>query len=642
MVSSKTDFTVKKNSPNYIFDIARIGMLILSPEGRVLRFNKEASRLIRQSNTLKGKTIHDLFIPDPKFNLVDWYKNSQANKKAFRENKWQIKTEKEEVQWATVHLNLIDDTDTDENLILCQFHEISTSGNPEDHSKDYNNLLFELINNIPDNIFIKDTESRFILANNCVARLMGARSPDELLGKTDYDFFPRKLAGKYRGDELEIIETGKAKLNIIEQVIDKSHNRNWFSTSKIPLKNDKSEIIGIMGIGRDITLLVKEQKALRKAKYEAEKADKLKSAFLANLSHEIRTPLNGILGFSQFLTQYIPPDPKARKYINFIMQNGKRLLHLISDIIDISKIDSKQLTITKKLFSLNELFRQLESSTLEELKLYEKTHITLKSELSLPDNQSYIYSDDQRIKQILHNLLDNAVKFTKEGNISFGYRVVGDLFYSYVKDTGIGIKDEDCLSIFELFTQADNSLGRQYEGAGLGLSIAKGIVLLLGGQIGVNSSYGKGSEFYFTLALDKKEPELTSDFINSKQFENKKILFLGISAETEKLFKSDPLMKETCLDIATNEEECLNLLKSSGYNPDLIICSFHQNEAWILEQVKRFIKNHPKLSLVFITNSRNNFFLKDFKESRRIETIREPVNEYLLIEKIKLLLRTNS
>ncbi len=523
MVSNRTSKEDKQNFQLTIFESALIGMLIFSSENKILKYNKEAETLFEDPGQLNKKSFHDLFIIDPPLDFKKLFYGSDKTINPYWENILRIKRKNKEILWANVRLNQIDNKAIGDELILCQIHKISTSNDPKDKFEYNAHLLIELINNIPDNIFIKDTKSRFILANTYVARLMGANVPDEILGKTDYDFCPKKLAGKYRKDELEIIETGKAKLNIIEQVIDKNHNRKWFSTSKLPLKNEKSEIIGIMGIGRDITLLVKEQKALRKAKYEAEKADNLKSAFLANMSHEIRTPLNGILGFSQFLLQYIPPDPKAEKYVDFILQNGVRLLNLISDIIDASKIESKQLEITKRLFSLNEIFIQLEHSANESLRLYDKTHITLKTELSLRDNECYIYNDDQRIKQVLHNFLVNAIKFTQQGSINFGYCIAEKRLYFYVKDTGIGIKDEDSHTIFERFTQVDNSIGRKYEGTGLGLSIAKGLVLLLGGEIGVNSQKGKGSEFFFTLPYVNKSPTIQITNKETESPEQKKI-----------------------------------------------------------------------------------------------------------------------
>ncbi len=624
----------------YIFDNALIGMLMLSSDGFVISCNREAEKLFGDHEKLTCKSFHDLFITDSSVDLKKLFGNRNENKNSNWENILRINQNNKEVIWVNVRLSRVTIASDGQQQILCQAHKITTPTNEDDDFEYYNNLLLELINNIPDNIFIKDVKSRFILANENVVRLMGADSPKALTGKTDSDFYPKKLAGKYRKDEMEIIESGKAKLNIIEQVIDRNHNRKWYSTSKLPLKNNNGEIIGIMGIGRDITLLVKEQKALRKAKHEAEKADKLKSAFLANLSHEIRTPLNGILGFSQFLSQYIPPDPKAQKYIDFILQNGKRLLHLISDIIDVSKIESNQLVIKKKLFSLNEIFRQMDQSVREELRLYDKTNITLKLELFFPDDESYIYEDDQRIKQVLHNLLLNAVKFTQKGTIDFGYRIAEEQLFFYVKDTGIGIKDEDCHAIFELFTQVDNSLGRQFEGAGLGLSIAKGLVTLLGGKIGVNSNYGKGSEFFFILPYVNKVPFHDLEKNDSAGLEQKKILFIGSHPETTEMLKSDPFLKNIHTDFAADKDACLKYFESE-YKPELIICNMIHNKEWLQEQIRIYLKGHPESSLLLITDSRTNFLLNDIINDKRIETIKEPVNTYLLIEKIKLLLRNS-
>ena len=482
------------------FENAMIGMLIFSSENKVLQCNKEAKTLFSGIGALKGKSFNDLFIIDSPFEFKKLFHINTPG--PHWENIIRLRKENKEITWVNVRLDQIKNTDPNNPLILCQIQKFTSSDKLSDSFGYCDHLLVELINNIPDNIFIKDKESRFILANIHVAKIMGVNSPDNLLGKTDFDFYPKKLAQKYRKDELEILVEGKAKLNIIEQVVDKNHNRRWYSTSKLPLKNNNGEIMGIMGMGRDITQLVKEQKALRKAKHEAEKADKLKSAFLANMSHEIRTPLNGILGFSQFLLQYIPPDEKAEKYVDLILRNGTRLLQLISDIIDASKIQANQLEITNRLFSLNEVIIQLEHSARENLKLYEKSHITLNTELALPNDESYIINDDQRIKQVLHNLLSNAIKFTENGSIRFGYRLIKKQLYFFVEDTGIGINEKDFENIFNLFTQVDSSLGRRYEGTGLGLSIARGLVLLLGGKMGVNSELGKGSEFFFTLPYD--------------------------------------------------------------------------------------------------------------------------------------------
>ena len=366
---------------------------------------------------------------------------------------------------------------------------------------DPNRLLQQLIDTIPDNIFIKDIDSRFTLVNNHVTKITGANSPKDLIGKSDFDFFPKDVAQKYYNDEQKIIISGKPLLNEFEKVPVNGRIR-WYSTSKVPVFDKNGHIAGIVGVGRDVTKQVKERKALEKAKKEAEIADKLKSTFLANLSHEIRTPLNGILGFSQFLRQKQHSPEKQKKYLDIILSNGKNLLILINDIIDISMIESDQLSIKMREFKLNEVINQVQLNF--EYQLSQKnSNIKISFYKDLPDEKDLLYSDDFRINQILTNLITNAIKFTEEGEICFGYKVEKHKLKFFVSDTGIGIDKDYQKEIFKRFRQADESMTRNYGGTGLGLSICQGLVRLLHGKIWVESEVGIGSTFYFTIPLKK-------------------------------------------------------------------------------------------------------------------------------------------
>ncbi len=366
---------------------------------------------------------------------------------------------------------------------------------------DPNSLLQQLIDTIPDNIFVKDVDSKFTLANRHATKILGVNTPKDLIGKTDFDFFSKDIAQKYYTDEQKIIHSSKPLLNELEKVPVNGRTR-WYSTSKVPVFDQNGHISGIVGVGRDLTKQVKERKALEKAKKEAEIADKLKSTFLANLSHEIRTPLNGILGFSQFLKQKQHSEEKQKKYLDIILSNGKNLLILINDIIDISMIESNQLSIKLRDFNLNEVINQVQAHF--EYQLSQKSsQIKLSAYKELPDGNDLIYSDDFRINQILTNLIFNAMKFTQEGEIKFGYKVDNGKIKFFVSDTGIGIRKDNLKDIFKRFRQADESMTRKYGGTGLGLSICQGLVSLLKGKIWVKSDVGKGSTFYFTIPLNR-------------------------------------------------------------------------------------------------------------------------------------------
>jgi PAS domain S-box-containing protein len=261
-----------------------------------------------------------------------------------------------------------------------------------------------------------------------------------------------------------------------------------------------NDVVSFLCSGRDVTQRKLVELELRDAKEKAESADKLKSAFLANLSHEVRTPLNAIVGFSSLLKEGDTTPAEKNEFINIIVRSSDHLMALISDIIDIAKIESGVLNISKRVFSINELLKDIYLVFQKRIKLDRRSAIE-QLILDIPNmaEEALLDSDPDRITQIVNNLLDNAIKFTPKGVITFGYRIEGGVFRFFVKDTGIGIEYEKLNIIFLPFRQGDESVSKKYGGTGLGLSISKKLIEALGGSIHVDSIPGEGSTFYFEL-----------------------------------------------------------------------------------------------------------------------------------------------
>lgn len=253
-------------------------------------------------------------------------------------------------------------------------------------------------------------------------------------------------------------------------------------------------IFGISAFAKDITEQKNREDEIVKAKEKAEESNKFKSSFLANMSHEIRTPLNSILGFSDLLLDSSAEPKQQLEFINYIKQNGDNLLAIISDVLDISKIEAGQINIQPKRFWAGELIKKITRNQIVTLK---EKDFTIRT--NLPKNDLQVYGDEARVEQIIINFLSNAIKFTEVGFIDIGYYITSDSVQFYVKDTGIGIPPEYHKTIFERFGQADNPLKRRYGGTGLGLSISSELAKLMGGRLSVESEVGKGSTFYFFL-----------------------------------------------------------------------------------------------------------------------------------------------
>lgn len=363
--------------------------------------------------------------------------------------------------------------------------------------------LNTLINTIPDLIWLKDINGVYLDCNKRFEQFFGA-TKDEILGKTDYDFVDKELADFFRVHDKKAMMAGKPTMNEEEITFASDGHKEYLETIKTPVLSKNDKIKGVLGIGRNISRRKRYEEQLLKAKEKSEESDRLKTAFLQNLSHEIRTPLNAICGFVGMLDKPRITEPKRHNFVSIIKKSSDQLLSIVTDILTISALQTKQEKLNIGLFCVNDILDDL-------LTIFNQQHsnseVIITNKKGLNEEQSLIYGDRTKITQILTNLVSNSLKFTTKGVIEFGYTVENNYLKFYNKDTGKGIPFEYQDKIFERFRQVDITLDKKHGGTGLGLSISKGFVELWSGEIWVESTPGKGTTFFFTVPFNKNKPE---------------------------------------------------------------------------------------------------------------------------------------
>ncbi|PLX02538.1 MAG: hypothetical protein C0594_11825 [Marinilabiliales bacterium] len=372
--------------------------------------------------------------------------------------------------------------------------------------------------------------------------------------------------------ELERNKRKKGENSVYQsRIVGKNGKISHVLISACPLFDKDLKLIENMAVLVDISRLKETEEKLKEA-------DKLKTAFLANMSHEIRNPMNGIIGFADLLRFPDLSEEQKNEYVDLITNSCRILLNLIEDIIDISKIEAGQLQIKKTDTYINDIMRELFKHYKEKQVQDEKEHIMLNLELGNDSSDFKIFTDGFRLRQILLNLIDNAFKFTKEGSINYGYHIKKEYIEFFVKDSGIGLPEDKVNMIFDRFRQVDEDTAiRKFGGAGLGLSISKSLVELLGGNITVESELHKGTQFKFTI------PYVIATSTDSEKCISKN------SKHTEYCWKDKTIL------IAEDEQTNYIFLEKVLKNTEV-------NILWVkngLEAINS-IKNNPEINLVLL------------------------------------------
>lgn len=394
--------------------------------------------------------------------------------------------------------------DADDQIIGVQllFWEVSDRVLAERELKRERALLNTLMSNIPDCIYFKDADSQFLRISEAMASKFGLPDADHAIGKTDADIFTKEHAQAARDDELRIMQTREPVVDLVEKETWPDREDTWCMSTKMPLVDEEGRAAGTFGISRDITELKKNQDELREARDAANSANRAKSDFLANMSHEIRTPMNAIIGMSELLSQ-TELNNEQHDFNNLVRESADSLLQLLNEILDFSKIESRKLQLESIPFSLRDLIEKT-GQTLAVRAAEKRLELACRVAPDLPDR---LLGDPGRLRQVMINLIGNALKFTDDGEVLV--EVCRDLEVEplsdelmplrfSVRDTGIGIPERMHNAVLDPFTQADASTTRRFGGTGLGLAISKQLVQLMHGELRLDSQPGYGTNFYFT------------------------------------------------------------------------------------------------------------------------------------------------
>ncbi|HET6558552.1 MAG TPA: PAS domain S-box protein [Prolixibacteraceae bacterium] len=474
-----------------LFETAKDGIIILDAfSGHIIDINPYTCQLLGYMNEeLMGKKLQKMGI----------FKNDTDTKEIFKELQNKDYLRFENILLVSKYGKIINVeftcnayTMNHQKVIQCNIRNITERIKAEKEI----HTLRKAIEQGPSAITITNAEGKIEFVNNKFTELTQYH-PLEVWGKNPRIFNPGHLPEEQYAELWEALKSGKTWEG---KVMNRRKDNTffWEATSISAVKNLDGSISNYILIQNDISEKQQIINDLIKAKERAEEGDHLKTAFLANMSHEIRTPLNSIIGFSELMTDSDFDPEQLFHFAHIINSSGNKLLCIISDIMDLSKIEAGEVRVDKRKLCVNHLIKDIQKEYL--FKAIEKG-LELRLDPQNTSEEVFVESDENKLRQILINFVGNAIKFTDEGYIELGMRIIDNFVQLQVKDTGIGIPSQYQEKIFERFRQVESAYSRKYGGNGLGLAISKALVELLGGNVGMETEHGKGSVFYFTIPL---------------------------------------------------------------------------------------------------------------------------------------------
>jgi PAS domain S-box-containing protein len=645
-----------------LFDSARDGILILdSDTGRIIDVNQFLSEMlgILKENFLE-KTIWE----------IGFFQNIIDSKDKLLELKQKRFTQFEGIPinhdfGRRLEVEFVSNIffNRGKEFISCVIRDITERKRDKTALIESKNLLTNILESIHDAFFALDDEFVVTYFNNA-AEIFLHQKRDDVIGRNLFEVFPEARGSVFEANCLKANqekifmtfeeffgiepykewydvriypqEKGISVYFLITTERKKAEEALFIQKEKIELQNYEYEVLN-----EDLT---ETNKALIIAKEHAEESDKLKTAFLQNMSHEIRTPLNGIIGFSGLLNNENLSKDEIKEFSTNIKQSGNRLIEIVNNVLDMSKIETGQAHNVNKPIFINDVFSDLLTFFSRSA---EAKNICLNYH-NPEDKYISIYSDEAKLNQILANLINNSIKFTKTGRIDFGYEIKSQpsegfkpsegsaVIQFYVKDTGIGIDLEFYNRIFVRFSQVESSVGRNYEGAGLGLAICKGLVELLGGKIWFESEINKGTTFFFTLPY--KPVESTSESIaKTSELLVKSITGKILIAEDDLLsfiFLNSLLSKSGYIVIhAENGKEAVEMVKTTT-DIDLILMDVRMPVMDGMEATRQIKLIRPELPIIAQTAFAYPDEINNILAGGCIDYINKPVEK----EKLNILL----
>ncbi len=422
------------------------------------------------------------------------------------------------IVWALLSVTLVRDQENQPLYGVSHVQDITSRKQAEVDLLEQRNFFQQVLNTAPNPIFVRDTQGHFLTVNQAAAAIHGV-SVEEMIGRSEEEFNPNsKNIEKFLADNQIVMTERKVKTSGIQSITNIQGQTLHYYTVISPFLDSKGEVQGIIGACTDVTELKKVEAELRQAKAAADLASQAKSTFLAHMSHELRTPLNAILGFSKLIQRQSNLTKEQQENLDIIISNGNHLLTLINQVLDLSKIEAGKATFQGQHFDLHQLlFEVIELFRLQASQ--QGLEIGCNCSPAVPQ---YIYTDALKLRQILLNLIGNALKFTIEGSITIKVELLENLasrksaLASEVNfpitlgfraiDTGVGIAPEEIGQLFQPFSQARSGQNAP-EGTGLGLSISKNFVQLLGGDMQLQSQLGKGTIITFQISAERSDEQ---------------------------------------------------------------------------------------------------------------------------------------